>query len=232
MGKKRTKAQNGAKPVFDEAALSKLTAKIDTDLTNPKPKSSPKNQKQKEERPAKRKRSDTDIKDATPNKRQAQEPKNRPAKPSKKTIKESKTPKDKKAELLQEILALGGDENDLDIIAGVDSDVEEGQEPRPKEAPVEMDKTLKNELAKFAAGLGFEKVRDEDAATDDDEEDVEEESEADEDEEEVEGEEWEDEPQSEQDAKEPAAEKQSRSAAGKLVSMRHLGQTYPASPHH
>lgn len=233
MGKKRTKAQNGAKPVFDEAALSKLTAKIDTDLANPKPKSNPKNQKQKEERPAKRKRSETDVKDATPNKRQAQEPKNRSAKPSKKPTKESKTPKDKKAELLQEILALGGDENDLDIIAGVDSDVEEGQGPRPKEAPVEMDKTLKNELAKFAAGLGFEKVRDEDAATDDDEEEVEEEeSEAGEDEEEVEGEEWEDEPESEQDAKEPAAEKQSRSAAGKLVSMRHLGQTYLASTHH
>lgn len=232
MGKKRTKAQNGAKPVFDEAALSSLTAKIDTDLANPKPRSEPKDQKQKEERPAKRKRSETDVKDATPNKRQAQEPKNRPAKPSKKTAKESKTPKDKKAELLQEILALGGDENDLDIIAGVDSDVEEGQEAKPKEAPAQMDKTLKNELAKFAAGLGFEKVRDEDAATDDEEGEVEEEESevADEDEDEVEEEEWEDEP--EQEAKEPAAEKQSRSAAGKLVSMRHRGQTYLASTHH
>lgn len=234
MGKKRTKAQNGAKPAFDEAALSKLTAKIDTDLANPKPKSKPKDQKQKEERPAKRKRSETDVKDATPNKRQAQEPKSRPAKPSKKTAKESKTPKDKKAELLQEILALGGDENDLDIIAGVDSDVEEGQEAKPKEAPAHMDKALKNELAKFAAGLGFEKVRDEDAATDDEEGEVEEEESeaADEDEDEVEEEEWEDEPEPEQDAKEPAAEKQSRSAAGKLVSMRHLGQTYLTSNYH
>lgn len=234
MGKKRTKAQNGAKPAFDEAALSKLTAKIDTDLANPKPKSKPKDQKQKEERPAKRKRSETDVKDATPNKRQAQEPKSRPAKPSKKTAKESKTPKDKKAELLQEILALGGDENDLDIIAGVDSDVEEGQEAKPKEAPAQMDKSLKNELAKFAAGLGFEKVRDEDATTDDEEGEVEEEESeaADEDEDEVEGEEWEDEPEPEQDVKEPAAEKQSRSAAGKLVSMRHLGQTCLASAHH
>lgn len=220
MGKKRSKAQNGAKPVFDEAALSNLTAKIDTDLTNPKPKSNSKYQKQKDERPAKRKRSENDVKDATPNKRQAQEPKSRPAK----TPKENKTPKDKKAELLQEILALGGDENDLDIIAGVDSDVEEGQEAKPKEAPSEMDKSLKNELAKFAAGLGFEKVRDEDAATDDaddDEEEVEESEAADEEEEE----EWEDEAEPEQDTKEPAVEKQSRSAAGKLVSMRRLGQT-------
>lgn len=230
MGKKRTKAQNGAKPAFDEAALSKLTAKIETDLANPKPKSKPKNQQQKDERPAKRKRSENDVKDATPNKRQAQEPKNRPAKPSKKDPKESKNPKDKKAELLQEILALGGDENDLDIIAGVDSDVEEGQQAKPKEASAEMDKALKKELAKFAAGLGFEKVRDEDAATDDEQEQAEEESEAaDEEGEEAEGDEWEDEdePESEpeQDTKEPAAEKQSRSAAGKLVSMRHLGQT-------
>lgn len=233
MGKKRTKAQNGAKPVFDETALSKLTAKIDTDLANPKPKSKLKDQKQKDERPTKRKRSENDVKDATPNKRQAKEPKNRPAKPSKKTAKESNAPKDKKAELLQEILALGGDENDLNIIAGVDSDVEEGQGAKPKEAPAEMDKSLKNELAKFAAGLGFEKVRDEDAATDDDEGEVEEESEAaEEDEEEVEGDEWEDEPEPEQDAKEPAAEKQSRSAAGKLVSMRHLGRNYHASTHY
>ncbi|KKY37182.1 putative ribosome biosis protein mak21 [Diaporthe ampelina] len=210
MGKKRTKAQNGAKPVFDEAALSKLTARIDTDLADPKPKSNLRDQKRKDERPAKRKRSENDSKDANPNKRQAHEPKNRPAKPSKKTPKESKTPKDKKAELLQEILALGGDENDLDIIAGVDSDVEEGQEPRPKDAPVEMDKALKNELANFAAGLGFEKVRDEDAATDDEEGDAEEESEA---AEEAGEDEWEDKPVPEQVAKEPAAEEPSRSAA-------------------
>lgn len=221
MGKKRSKAQNGAKPAFDETALSKLTAKIDTDLANPKSKSKPKDKKQKDERPAKRKRSENDVKDATPNKRQAQEPKNRTAKPSKKASKESTTPKDKKAELLQEILALGGDENDLDIVAGVDSDAEEGQESKPKEAPVETDKALKNELAKFAAGLGFEKVRDEDAATDDEgeEEEVEEESEAADEEED----EWEDD--SQQIAREPPAEKQSRFAAGKLVSMRHLVQT-------
>jgi ribosome biogenesis protein MAK21 len=219
MGKKRTKAQNGAKPSFDEAALSKLTAKIETDLTNPKSKSKSKDKQQKDERPAKRKRSENDVKDATPNKRQAQEPKSRPAKPSKKIPKEGKAPKDKKAELLEEILALGGDENDLDIIAGVDSDVEEGRQAKPKEAPAEMDKVLKKDLAKFAAGLGFEKVRDEDAATDEEGQDEEEEAE---------GDDWENEgepePEPEQDDKEPAAEKQSRSAAGKLVSMRHRGQ--------
>ncbi|KAK2611300.1 hypothetical protein N8I77_004653 [Diaporthe amygdali] len=216
MGKKRTKAQNGAKPAFDETALSKLTAKIETDLSNTKPKSKPKDQKQKDERPAKRKRSENDVKEATPNKRQAQEPKNRPAKSLKKGAKESKTPKDKKAELLQEILALGGDENDLDIVAGVDSDVEERVVPKQKEILAELDKALKNELAKFAAGLGFEKVRDEDAATDDEEEDeVEEASEAADEQEDEEEDEWEDEP--EQVAKEPPAEKQSRSAAGKLI---------------
>lgn len=230
MGKKRTKAQNGAKPAFDEAALSKLTAKIETDLADPKPRSKPKDQ-QKDERPAKRKRNENDVKDATPNKRQAQESKSRPAKPSKKSAKEAKAPKDKKAELLEEILALGGDEDDLDIIAGVDSDVEEGQPAKPKEAPAEMDKALKKELAKFAAGLGFEQVRDEDAATDDEEEQAEE-SEAAAEEEEAEGDDWEDEDEpghEEEETKEPAAEKQIRSAAGKLVSMRRLGQTNHAS---
>lgn len=222
MGKKRTKAQNAAKPAFDETALSKLTAKLETDLADPKPKSKSKDKQQKEERPAKRKRSENDVKDAAPNKRQAQESKSRPAKPSKKTTKEVKAPKDKKAELLEEILALGGDENDLDIIAGVDSDVEEGQQAKPKEGPSEMDKVLKKELAKFAAGLGFEQVRDEDAATDDEGEQAEAESEAaDEEEEGAEGDDWEDEEEpeqeQEQETKEPAAEKQSRSAAGKLM---------------
>lgn len=206
----KRKAKAATKPSFDEAALNKLTATIDTHLSKPK----------KDERPGKRKRDDS--KDANPKKRQAQEAKHTPTKPKKEPKKSSQ---DKKAELLEEIKALGGDEADLDLVAGIDSDVEEGQEAKPsKPAPADLDKALKNELASFAAGLGFDNVRDEDGATDDE---IEEEPEA---KAAVEEEEWEDEPQeeaesesSEEEEEAPPAEKsQGRSAAGKLVSMRHL----------
>lgn len=54
--------------------------------------------------------------------------------------------------LLKEILALGGTEEDLDLVAGVKSDDEdlEGIDGSPQ------DKSLKKELAKFVAGLGIE----------------------------------------------------------------------------
>ncbi|ROW17988.1 hypothetical protein VPNG_00403 [Cytospora leucostoma] len=221
---KKTKAQKEAKPAFDDAALTKLTAKIDTALSKPinndqKPKDKkkskdqkPKAQKPKEERPAKRKRSDNDTKDATPKKRLAQESVNGTDKPQK----PQKSAKDRKLELLEEIKALGGDENDLDLVAGIDSDAEEGQGPKPSKTSEGVDdKALKNELAKFAAGLGFEQVLDEAVASEDEAE----EPEADEPEEEAEeseAEQSEDEPEQEAEAP-PAEEPQKRSAAGKLI---------------
>lgn len=57
---------------------------------------------------------------------------------------------------MEEIKALGGDEADLDLVAGVDSDAEEGAE---KTAERPLDNRFSAELAKFASGLGFEKVR-------------------------------------------------------------------------
>ena len=223
MAKKRTKAQKEAKPVFDDAALTKLTAKIDTALSKPQTKE----HKQKDERPGKRKRSDNETKDATPKKRQAQEATNGVGKHQKaqKPQKPQKSQKGRNLDLLEEIKALGGDEDDLDLVAGIDSDAEEGQGPKPSKASEDLDKSLKNELAKFAAGLGFDQVRDEVVATDDEAEEVVEEVE------EVEAEHWEDEPEEEEEAEEeeeeeaqPANEPQKRSAAGKLVSMRHLGR--------
>lgn len=213
-GKKNSKGPKAAgKPAFDEAALSKLTAKIDTELSKPKaaPKPQKQKQKQKDERPAKRKRNEDDsTKDANPKKKQAQETSNGSAKPKK-----TKAPKEKKADLLEEIKLLGGDEADLDLVAGIDSDAEEGQGTKSsKTASTDMDKKLKNELAKFAAGLGFEKVRDEDGATDDEIEQAQNG--------EPEAEEWEDEPEEEVEEKvaPPAEKSQGRSAAGKLVSLR------------
>lgn len=216
--KKNSKSQKaGIKPApaFDEVALSKLTAKIETELSKPKPKES---SKHKDQRPSKRKRADNDLKDANPHpqKRQAQEPRHGPGKPK-------KAHKDKRAEMLEEIKALGGDEADLDLVAGIDSDVDDGQDAKPaKPAPADMDNAFKSELAKFAAGLGFENVRDQDGATDDEVDEAAVNGDAGD-------EEWEDDPgkgtdQANQDSEEegedeaPPAEK--LHGRGKLVSMR------------
>lgn len=249
---KKTKAQRMTNPAFDEAALTKLTAKIDTALSEPKakePKSKdqkpkaqkpkdqkpkdqrsreqkkpkdqkPKDDKENDDRPAKRKRSDNDTKDAAPKKRQAQEATNGEDKPQK-PQKPQKTAEERKAELLEEIKALGGDEHDLDLVAGIDSDAEEGQ-TKPSKGSEDMDKILKDELAKFAAGLGFEQVRDEVMATDDEAEGAEEAAE--EAAEEVEGEDSEDESEQEEEETPPADEPKKRNGAGKLVSMRHRGR--------
>lgn len=241
---KKTKAQKITNPSFDEAALTKLTAKIDTALSDPKPKEQkskdqkpkaqkpkdqkvkeqkkpkdqkPKDDKETDDRPTKRKRSDNDTKDAAPKKRQAQEATNGDDKPQK-PQKPQKTAEERKAELLEEIKALGGDEHDLDLVAGIDSDAEEGQ-TKPSKGSDNLDKILQNELAKFAAGLGFEPVRDEVVDSDDEAEEAEEV--ADEVTEEVEGEDSE--VESDREETPPAEEPKKRNGAGKLVSMRHLG---------
>lgn len=220
-GKRKSKGAK-AKAAFDEAALTKLTAKIDTELSKPKSKdqkhkgddpaksdaellnTESKDQKRKDERPEKRKRNDSETKDAHPKKRKAQETSNGSAKPR-------KTPKDSKIDLLEEIKLLGGDEADLELVAGIDSDAEEDQTPKPKAAPTDMDKALKKELANFAAGLGFDEVRDDDGATDEEVEEG------------PDDEEWEDEQEEEGEEEAlPAEKSQGRSAAGKLVSLRPL----------
>lgn len=228
-GKKKSKAP--AKPVFNEAALSKLTEtiedKLETEASVPRPKKQKQKQKQKQkdDRPAKRKRDNEDAsKDEAPKKRQAKEPNHTPKHGS---AKPKKGPKDTKPDLLEEIKLLGGDEADLDLVAGIDSDAEEGQAPKPgKVASTDLDKALKKELAKFAAGLGFEKVRDDDVVTDDEAgEETVQEGKAEE--------EWQDEPangreedaeeeEEEEDEASPAEKSQGRSAAGKLVSPRLL----------
>lgn len=229
-GKRKSKGAK-AKAAFDEAALEKLTAKIDTELSKPqsngqKPKSEPqakkdteptkpksKDQKQKPERPEKRKRTDNDAKDAHPKKRQAQEAKNGSTKPK-------KVAKASQVDLLEEIKLLGGDEADLELVAGIDSDAEEDQAPKPKSSSTDMDKALQKELAKFAAGLGFDEVRDDDDATD---EEVGSEGPGDEEWEDEEGDVEEEEEEEEEEEAPPAEKSQGRSAAGKLVSLRRCG---------
>lgn len=187
MGVKRTKEKKKAdKPSLDKTALAQLTSKIDKSLAD-----------SEKERPPKRKRQrETD---------EGQEPKRRQTQPSdSKPHGDSSGGKQKKQAnaLLDEILALGGNEDDLELVANVDSG-DEGGAPRPKvSSEPGVDKSLKDELAQFASSLGFSKFQAEDPATDEESEDVEESDAA---EEEVEEEE---EPSSESEEEEEVVEKE------------------------
>jgi ribosome biogenesis protein MAK21 len=214
------KGQKHSQPGFNAAALSKLTAKIDATLP-----------KAQEERPEKRKRTDGEGKDSNPNKRHAHGSRDRRPNNSKKPSKEQPF------SLLEEIKALGGDEADLELVAGIDSDAEDGQQPAAGTASTDVGKAFLSELSKFASTLGFDEVRDEVVVTDDEPEDGDQggdtvaNGEGDEDEDEWEEEEEEEEDEDEEPAPAPVpappqpTEKekaQSRKAAAKLVSMQHL----------
>lgn len=174
MGKRNNKsakvAHDGSKsnsdsfPTFDENALSALTSKIEKDFGKPKSQKEPQhsNGREKEKKSRiDRKANDTDSKkksaelvrgtkrDASGNKKVAaglEMRHNAHAKDS------SGGPKDDRTMLLQEILALGGTEEDLDLVADVLSD-EEDEEPN---AGGRDDKALQKEIANFAAGLGIQ----------------------------------------------------------------------------
>ncbi|KAI0899396.1 CBF-domain-containing protein [Annulohypoxylon nitens] len=159
---------------FDDAALSQLTAKIESKLTESKQPQSKKGQ-------VKRKLDDTtDSVQPPPSNKKSKntsEPKDRKNdKKSKRTQKPTTTPKNntpKKAEsstLLDEIKALGGDEEDLKLVEDVNSEDEELYNGKGKK---NADKGLRAELAKFAAGLGFDDVRP-DSESEEADEDVEE----------------------------------------------------------
>lgn len=63
-------------------------------------------------------------------------------------------------------MALGGDENDLELVGDIDSEDETYGDQKVG------DKALQDELAKFASGLGFEKVQPEEAVEEEEEEEV------------------------------------------------------------
>jgi ribosome biogenesis protein MAK21 len=153
MGSKRTKEKKKAdKPSFDKTALAQLTSKIDKSLAD-----------SEKQRPPKRKRT-RDNQDEHDTKRRQTRPAERDA-----PTDLGGGPKNKQSSiLLDEILALGGNEDDLELVANVDSGDEGGEAPRPKvssEPPV--DKSLRDELSQFASSLGFSKFRqDEDPETD------------------------------------------------------------------
>lgn len=168
---------------FDDAALSKLTAKIDNKLAESQRESQRKtaagetknengNKKRKQtsdhdaasSEPPSNKRSRNDQKKG----RNVKEKKGNPpksttggghddkakAKANAKGNAKNSTTSDLEF-LLNEIKALGGSEDDLKLVENVDSDEETGDLSAKENAP---DEKLRAELAQFAAGLGFEKV--------------------------------------------------------------------------
>ncbi|TLS22665.1 uncharacterized protein PpBr36_05929 [Pyricularia pennisetigena] len=143
---KKAKASNNT-PAFDEKALLQLTNKLDQSLSKTADDQS---------RPGKRKRQDDHEKRAKPKKRPSDAHGN--------------GDQDKNAMLLEDIKALGGDENDLELVVGIDSDAEDGAE-KSTERP--LDDGFKSELAKFASALGFDQARaeldDESSANEDEE---------------------------------------------------------------
>ncbi|KAI0828379.1 CBF-domain-containing protein [Hypoxylon sp. FL0890] len=147
---------------FDDAALSKLTAKIEGKLTESKQTQGKKDQ-------GKRKRDQTvDSVQPPPNKRKntSRPNNNKLDNKSKKIQKPAASKKADSSTLLDEIKALGGDEDDLKLVEDVNSEDEELDHGKVKK---NVDKDLRAELAKFAAGLGFDNVRPEADAEESDE---------------------------------------------------------------
>ncbi|KAJ4151370.1 hypothetical protein LMH87_012072 [Akanthomyces muscarius] len=143
---------------FNEDALAKLTSRIDQGLTN---------------NDQKRKRPPTNASPAQTTKKQR----------SSDAVPATNGTKTDQEALLAEILALGGDEDDLELINGVDSDDEVVGESK---APV--DKKLRDELAALSKELGFAEFAPQEASEDEaveESEEVAEEDEDDEDDEEV-----------------------------------------------
>jgi ribosome biogenesis protein MAK21 len=147
MGKRRK--PNGAKapavPNFDEAALSQLTAKLDHTLHGPgasaaQPSSEPPVDERKQSRKRKAPKGEEDGSRG-------------------KKSRGAKAEKFSSEELLAEIRALGGDEEDLALIADVESGGE-GDQGETYEAPAapQIERGLQEELAKFASSLGFQDV--------------------------------------------------------------------------
>lgn len=159
--KQKKKAQE---PAFNETALAQLTSKIDKSLSKVAEKQDSPGRKRKhapeDERKSKRRQTGT-------------EPQNQPSTPAHKKSRDSSS-----SALLEEILALGGDEADLELVANIDSDDEGGNAPDSElSRNVQIDKSFQEELAKFASSLGFESLPQEDDVTADEEEEEDEEEE-------------------------------------------------------
>ncbi|KAK3394860.1 CBF/Mak21 family-domain-containing protein [Podospora didyma] len=151
----RTKKQKKTvvEPSFDENALEQLTTKIDMSLSK------------SEELSTNRKRPHEGGDDADSKRRQI-----RPSGQKDQERRKAKSSENSTADtLLEEILALGGDQDDLELVANVDSGDEGGDAEKPKlSQDISLDKSFRDELAKFASSLGISNVlEDDDVHTDD-----------------------------------------------------------------
>ncbi|KAI0151853.1 CBF-domain-containing protein [Xylariaceae sp. FL1272] len=206
---------------FNEAALAKLTAKLDNKLAGihkPDSKDQTKGKRKLEQshdavQPPPKKRNQQEKPKAAPHSKTSGKPTGKPngkptgkpnTAPNGKPTEKGKCTKfdaksksqftDRKSkpaekpqkpaqsndsnDLLDEIKALGGDEDDYKLIDGVESDDDAVNNQKSNKT---ADKTLRAELAKFAAGLGFDEVAPEPASDgeDNDPEDEDEEEEVD-----------------------------------------------------
>ncbi len=216
MARNKQQKNKGPRTSFDETALANLTAKIGKNLDIPGD----------DGRSGKRKRQDGGAGAPLPKKRQVETETSEPRKNGRKGGKGKKgAVKLTRSELLEEIRALGGDEEDLDLVTGIDSDVEDGA-PKSKPTEAQVDDSFKNELAKFASGLGFQNLpQEDDAATDDEIAQQEANEEEQEEEEEEEGDEVQDEEEEEEEIDEPEPVEEvpeKGKKAGKLVSKRRV----------
>ncbi|KAL1838653.1 hypothetical protein VTJ49DRAFT_2432 [Mycothermus thermophilus] len=143
MGAKRAKSKKPSKPQFDEDALAQLTSKIDKSLAD-----------SEGQRSAKRKRPSESKDDHESKRRQTQ------ASGENSAGHPRSDKKDARAVLLDEILALGGNEEDLELVANVDSGDEVNEGSRPKtSSEATIDKSLRDELSQFVQSLGFGNLR-------------------------------------------------------------------------
>ncbi|KAG6313548.1 hypothetical protein E4U44_002512 [Claviceps purpurea] len=133
------------KQSLDKNTLAQLTSKIDQNLSS---------------RDHKRKNPPTNAGTKNEQKRQRQSEKTEPRKDQE---------QDDQDALLAEIKALGGDEQDLELINGVDSD----DETSVKESTDRIDKALKDDLAALTKELGFSTLAPEVAIESEPEEDEE-----------------------------------------------------------
>ncbi|KAI1633395.1 CBF/Mak21 family-domain-containing protein [Biscogniauxia mediterranea] len=144
---------------FDDAALSKLTAKIEGKLTESKKTDGKKGK-------GKRKLDQTTDHTQPPPKKRNYEGHQNGKQIGKQSGKQSPRPKPKAKPqdvaqstlsdvLLNEIKELGGDEEDYKLLADIDSDDDALNDQQGNK---NADKDLRAEIAKFAAGLGFENV--------------------------------------------------------------------------
>lgn len=167
-GKKAGFPKGSTLPSFDENALSMLTERIEKGLEKSPaslgPDSRPAKSQKKHAFKDEKSRSDGGSKKASEpvqsKKRDARGKVKEPhADKAQGTPAQNGSKENERAALLEEILALGGTAEDLELVedAASDEDVDE------TDAPATLDKSLKKELAKFVAGLGIEGASTEDA---------------------------------------------------------------------